>query len=375
MNKTADNIILVDEEVKIVEFDKFEAELVEFESKYKGLVYDLDDEDQTEYAKQNKKELRKSWNALEKSRKEKKKFHQDKVTHIDSSGKVIRDRIDVLVKEIDDQTEVHASKAIKHAAKLHERVEFIESYSIFEIGEAVNLKMLDSRLKAVNKFIVDSSFENREADAALAKMKAVESLEGKIALLEKQEAQAKADEEQRIKDQAAREEQIRVDAAAEAEAEKERVIEKAKQDKIAAELQAEQAAEDAKNAKLKAKKDAAEAESNRIIAENLATENANQAAKKAEQDKQDAITAERKKAEQATADKVRAEEQEKARLKAIEVKEAAALKAKQDNVQNRAEVHTRVKIRLIAMNVDEVTAIAIVKALSRNEFKDLTINY
>ncbi len=319
---------------EIAEFNEFESKLAEYTNKFKGIVYDLSDEEQKKSAKSDKKAISKSINELDTVHKSVKSELLIKTKLIDGERKRIKDKLLILKDDITKQEEEFASIAIKHAAMLHEKVTDIENYALFDIGEVINFERVKASLKLAVNCKVDSSFEAREADGHMAKAKAIESLEAKIALFEKQERIEKEEKELAEKAQQEREEQIRKDAEAIAAKEKEA-------------------------AALKAKNDAETAK------------------KKAEADKKAAVKEAQEKAEAAAKEKEAAARIEVERLQALADDEAKKLKDKQENQSHRAKIHKQAKESLISLGkvIDEETAIIIVKAIASDQIKNVTINY
>jgi hypothetical protein len=316
---------------QIAEFNEFELNLSNFKKQYKGLVYDLDKPDEVAAAKENHKEIRKAYNSLEKIRVAKKAEFKAGVDLIDGEGKRIKDQFDVLCKDIKDQQDAHAQKAILYYAALQAKVDDITAIGIYE--EIPTLDELKKDLERVKTVVLDDSFDTRKADAALAVVETTEVIESKIALMEKRVLEEKAEKELAAKAQAEREEKIRVDALAEAAKEKEQALKKAKQDKELA---------------LKTAKD----------------------------DQEKAIKAEQDKAKLAAKEKEQAAHQEVERLQAKAEKEAAELLKKQNNQKHRASIHKEIKESIMATKLlGEKEAIELVKFLMTGDIKNVTINY
>ena len=310
---------------KIVDFDKYEAQLVEFETQFKTIVYDFSDAANLDMAKEDRKTINKAIKLLDETHTKVKADLLVKTKLIDSSRKSIKDRFIKLKESISDQLDDHANIAIKHAAMLHQKVEYITNLTVLLDGEVYNL---DDLLDEVKSIVIDSTFESREADGHMAKAKAIEFFEGKIAVEQNRKAELEkqriAEEEEQLK----REENIRQEAAAEANKQ----------------------AEIAKAAEIKAKKDA------------------DDAAKKAEEDKKAAEIKAKKDADDAVA-------AEQKRIQEISDNEKAEREAKEKNQKHRAVVHKAAKDSLIKLKINEDLAVSIVKAISKGLIKNVKIEY
>jgi len=331
---------------KLAVFKDFDSKLALYKKEYETRVYDLNDPEQMEAAKTDKKEVAKVIRELDDTHKTAKADLLSETRLLDGERKRIKD---VLIKVKDNagnQLEAHANKAVIHAAMLNDKVESINKLAEFDIETTITIELVQERLDLANNSVIDDSFESREADGHMAKAKTIELLQGKFMVMEKAATEEAEAEAARVKAQKEFEEQIRKDAAA-----------KADKEKLAAEARAKKAEEDKKAAGIKAKKDAEIAK------------------KKAEEDKKAAIKAEQEKAEKAAQEKELEARKEVERLQAIADEEAKVLKAKQENQSHRAKIHKAIKdeLRTAQLAADDDHAIKIVKLLISS--KNVTINY
>jgi len=331
---------------KLAVFKDFDSKLALYKKEYETRVYDLDDPEQMEAAKTDKKEVAKVIRELDDTHKTAKADLLAETRLLDGERKRIKD---VLIKVKDNagnQLEAHANKAVIHAAMLNEKVESINKLAEFDIETTITIELVSERLDLANNSVIDDSFESREADGHMAKAKTIELLQGKFMVMEKAATEEAEAEAVRVKAQKEFEEQIRKDAAA-----------KADKEKLAAEARAKQAEVDKKAAEAKAKKDAELAK------------------KQAEVDKKAAVKQAEEKAGREAQEKEAAARKEVERLQAIADKETAEVKAKQENQSHRAKVHKAIKDEMMAAQLvsDEDHAVKLVKLLISS--KNVTINY
>jgi len=331
---------------KIVEFNEFESKLALYKKEYETRVYDLDDPEQFESAKSDKKEISKVIRELDNTHKIVKADVLARSKLIDGERKRIKDVLLKVKDNVIGQIEAHENKVIIHAAMLNDKVESINKLAEFDIETTITMELVQERLDLANNSVIDDSFENREADGHMAKAKTIELLQGKLMVMEKKAAEEAEAEAERIKAQKDREEKIKKDAAA-----------KAEKEKLAAEARAKQAEADKEAAEAKAKKDAELAK------------------KQAEAEKKAAVKLAQEKAEREAQEKEAAARKEVERLQAIADKEAAEVKAKQENQAHRAKIHKAIKDEMIAAQLvsDEDHAVKLVKLLINS--KNVTINY
>lgn len=319
---------------KIVAFNEFETNLVTFKEKFDGIIYDLDNDDDMTSAMADKHSISKVRGNIDRAHKIGKADAKALCDLWDTEKNRVRGIADELYLGIDEQIKAHKQKKIDHDLALLTKVEDIRQHAIPVPDYIPKINDLTEALSNVNKISIDDSFEHLKAEASLAKTETIEKLEGKIALLEKQEAQAKADEEKRIKEQQERESRIAREAAAEAEA-------KAKE--------AEAARINSEREAAIARKDAAKlAEANRINSEQAAIDaekrrlaDLNKAEELAAIEKMAAI----EKAAQDERKRIAKEKQEEnIRIDAV----AFQAEKKKENQQHRAKIHKEAMESLIA---------------------------
>lgn len=230
-----------------------------------------------------------------------------------------------------------------HESKINE----IKGFANTEFLQTATAEMLKGAISCLDDMAIDSSFEEYEQEAKLAKFETLEALRTTLVAREKYEAeQAELEalrlaEQQRI--QREHEECIAREATEKAQREAEQ---KARLE--AERVQREKLEAEQREARLKAEKEAAELREQQLKAQ------AEQAAKQAEIDRKNAVEVERKRIEQeaqAKADAERkAEEQRKANVEHMRSINCEAVKALCFEIPSLTEEMAKDVIRAIAKN-------------------------
>jgi hypothetical protein len=243
---------------QIVEFDEFAAGLAQFKKDYEGVVYDLTVPEQEKQARSDKFSIGKLISKLDKVHAAVKAPFKEKVDLIDARRKQIKDELLEVQGKIKGQIQAHEEKAANQAEELQTLVTDIVELGLDYPGD--NPTQLATRLKTLESIKVDDSYQDRKADATLAQVEAIKSLEDKIAAAEKFEAEQKelADlrKEKEERDRADREAEIIKEATERATKMAE---EQAAEEKAEAAAAAQKEIDDANEAKAQAEKEAAEA--------------------------------------------------------------------------------------------------------------------
>lgn len=265
---------------------------------------------------------------------------------IDKDRKAWRDQCDALRDEIrkplDDWEKAEKDRVAKH----EQSIAAIHFYKTSVIADKDSL-WLKGVIKNVEDMVVDSSFEEFEEQAKLAKFETLEFLRKALVDREKYEAEQAELERLRIaeveRQQKERDEAIARQAAENARKEVEQKAQAEREKAEREKLEAEQ-----REARLKAEKEAAE-----LREQQLKTQ-AEQAAKQAEIDRQNAVEAERNRIEQeakAKADAERkAEEQRKANVEHMRSINREAIKALCFEIPSLTEEVAKDVIRAIVKN-------------------------
>ncbi|HIQ35480.1 MAG TPA: hypothetical protein EYH52_12815 [Acinetobacter venetianus] len=217
----------------------------------------------------------------------------------------------------------------------------------------------------IESVVIDSSFEEFEQEAKIAKFETLEKLRTALVAREKYEAeQAELErlrKEQLEREQRERDERIakeaadkaRIEAEAKALAEQRRVEREKQEAQEKAEREQREAAE--REARLKAEKEAA------LLREEQLKQQAIEREKQAEIDRKNAVEQERLRIEREQADK------EEAERKAEEARLA--------NVEHMRSINQEILNKLCAIGLDESQAKAVITAIARNQIPHVSIKY
>jgi len=281
------NDITVKKETEIASFSPYETKLIEFEKDYGTRVYDMSDPKQNSAARSDRLLVAKEQSAFQKIKKAAKASAQERVNFINGQGKKIDDRFEVVKQSVKSQIDKHETEIQERADALQSMVDDILFFGA--VGDDETSAQIIGRMDDLEAFTIDDSFENRKADATLAKVDTLAALLEKMGRRTEQEKFEKAAEDLKKTEQEARERKIAQDAAeaatreAEDKATRERQ-EREKQAKIEAEA-AERKAKEAKEAAERAAQEAA-AKAERQVKE------AEEKAAKAAKDERDKIQVE-----------------------------------------------------------------------------------
>lgn len=345
MTNTAE-VMNIEQPVKLVEFDEFEAKLKEYKAQYEGVVYDLTDPKQDKRARSDRLSIGKTVAELDRRHKAAKAPLKEKVDLLDGERKRIKDGLLEIQGAIKSQIEKHEAELQAIEDALAARVEEIKALSEFEFHPTS--QQIQERLDTLSSTAIDGSFANHEANAALAHRKSMESL---TALLESTlKAEADAAELARLKKEAEDREQAEREARIAAEA------------KAAAEREAAEAIEREKQAKIKAEEDAAAAKAK-------AEQDAKDAAARAEREKAEAIAKAQAEA------KAEAERIERERLASIEAERKEA-ERREANKKHCAKINNEAAAALVAeCGVTQEQAKAAIVAIAKKLIPAVSISY
>ncbi|MBD1590286.1 hypothetical protein [Pseudomonas typographi] len=282
---------------------------------------------------------------------------------IDAERKRVRDTLDAWQEEVRRPlTEWQAAEDAR-IDKHNDRLDWLRSLPLNLTGAtSAHVQDLIRQAEAV---AIDDQWEEFKAEAGSTKDLAIKALRAILAELQRYEAEqaelARLRAEQEAREQREREERIareaaeraRLEAEQKAQAEREATIRREQEAKAAAErrelelkLQAEQA-----------ERAAAQADANRIAAEQLAAQEREASARRAEQAAEQARLAEIDRAK-AAADALEREQKDREADKA-----------------HRAKIMGAAKEALMAMNITEDVAKAIVLKIARREIPNVTIQF
>ncbi|ENX48600.1 hypothetical protein F943_02132 [Acinetobacter ursingii NIPH 706] len=272
---------------------------------------------------------------------------------IDRDRKAWRDQCDALRDEIrkplDDWEQAENDRVAKHQAVIR-AIHSLHDENILN-KESHEIKGYIFDLENTE---IDSSFEEFEQEAKIAKLETLEKLRTALAAREKYEAeqaelerlrQAEIERQQKERDEA-----IARQAAEKAQREAEK---KAQAEREQAEKLARESAE--REARLKAEHEAA------ILREEKLKQQAIEQAKQAETQKQQAIEAER----------LRIEAEQAANIKADQEAEAARLA----NKEHMRSINREILNKFCEIGLDEGQAKAVITAIANNQVPHVSVKY
>lgn len=224
---------------------------------------------------------------------------------------------------------------------------------------------LSALLVDVNEFVLDDIWPELLKKFKVSHEAAVTTLTVTLERITMAEAQALELEELRRKqaeaEQAERDRKIADEAAANARAESEAKAERQRQDVERRAVEAHQREEAAKASEARQREEAAKSEQRRI----------DDAAAAAEQRKQDAIASEER---QAAAVKLAAENEAK-RISEEEAIQKSLAADREANKEHRIKINRAALVDLIAAGVSEEDAKTVIRAIGRNEVRNIKIIY
>jgi len=341
----------------IVEFNQFESDLAEYKARYENVVYDLAVPEQEKQARSDKLSIGKKIAELDRVHSAVKAPLKAQVDLLDGERKRIKDGLLSIQDGIKSQIQEHEAAIKAVADALLNKAMQLAYLAKFETPPTISV--VRDRVAQLKATVIDDSYGEQQALAALNKEQSLQVLEPMLLGLEAQEKAAAEAEQARIaaEEQARleREKQIAAEAAANAKREAEEAATKAQQE-------AEAATERERLAREKAEQTARE------TAER-AKKQAKEAAERAEREKAEAVA----KAEAAA--KAEAVRVERDRLAAIE-RERLATEKREANKTHCAAINNAAVAALV--NNCELTleqTKAVVVAIAQGNVPAVSISY
>lgn len=208
---------------EIVEFDDFEAQLLELEKDYGTRVYDLTDTDQETAARSDRLKVANTQSAFKKARLAAKDEAQQQVNLVNKKGRIIYDRMEAVKQHIKGQIDKRDQELEEHAEKLQAMVDEITELGIFITDDDYGTRwcptssQVEDRLSALKKIVVNDSYEDRQPDARRAFSDTIKKLEDMLVSVIKSEDEQseleKLRKEKEAREQAEHDERIRTEAA------------------------------------------------------------------------------------------------------------------------------------------------------------------
>ena len=283
---------------------------------------------------------------------------------IDAERKLAREQLEAeqarIRKPLDDWEQEEKDRVARHAGAIRAIRSLHDENTVNQEAHVIKGYLFD-----IEKLEIDSSFEEFEQEAKIAKLETLEKLRAALVAREKYEAEQaelerlrKAEQErlqreheERIAKEAA--EKATREAEEKALAEKQRFEREQKEQIELAERQQREAAE--REARLNAEKEAA------LLREQQAKERAEAAAIQAEIDRQNAIEQER----------LRIEREQTAKAEADRKAEEARLA----NVEHMRSINNLILNKLCEIGLDEDQAKSVITSIAKNEVPNVSIKY
>ena len=329
----------------------------------RSIVFDINNSKDRDAIKSLARKVSSSKTAFDSHGKELKEQYTAITRKIDADRKLFRDQCDALRDEIRKPLTdwEDAKKALD--LLINEKVEHVKSFPLYT-GEYPSAS-IQNLIDELNSIEINDSFGERKDEAELAKFKGIEALKSQYAIeLSREEKEAEIARLAEIE----RKENERLQAI-----ESDR-IQKERDEKIAleAKLQAErEAGEKARIERERVQKEKDEAEQREaklkheaeqaLIRERQLKEQAEQQAKQAEIDKQQAIEAERKRIEQQQFNQAEKERKEQ--------------EARKANKAHKKAVCDSILVELAKLNIDEATGQNLIKAIYNNQIPNISIKF
>ena len=311
----------------------------------KEAVFDLETKKGLKEATSYIFSLRKSKKPVADAHKEAKADAKVLCDALDAGKREIVGRIDAMIDQHDAPIKEAKEKEANRITGIERRIEIMKSACnlVYQNPAHYDSAGTQSLIKEVEAIIIDDSFEEFKADAALAKEETLQSLRSTIEGLIKTEKEA-AELEQLRKDKEEQDRKLR-------EAEIARQAEENARAKVEAELTAAK----------KSEREAKEAASQQAYQDRLIRE---EAAKKAERDKQAAVQAERQRAERVQQEGKRQAEESR-RLEQIRI----------ENVQHQGKVQAEINNAFMGIGLNSEQSMFICEHIFKGAIPHLKIEY
>lgn len=354
---------LITRDQVLAQFREFEERLAAADN-MRGRVYDLDNPRENKAARSDRLALGKTIAELDRRHTAIKAPLLDATRMVDGERKRIKDALLEVQEGIKAQLDAHEQRERDRVEAIQVRIAEIRSLNDFG-GFQPAATVVAERMESARAIVLDDSWQEFKADAALAKTETAEALDRLYA--ERAKAEAEEAELDRLRhEKEARERQEREERIAREAAEKARADAEAKAREEADRLERERQEAEQKAAQERAEAERKASEERERLERERAEEQA--AAAKAIADAQ--ARAERAAAEERA--RIEQEQAEQARKAEAERKADEARKAKQ---QHRAKIHAAAKSDLIAGGLDEATATTVVELIRDGKIAHVAIAY
>ena len=326
---------------EIAAFSEFRSQLATLKHDNEKAVFDYADPKGNKEVRSHIYKLRQTKSAVDKVRKEQKQESLEFGRRVDLTAKEISAEIESMIAIHEEPLKAIEEKEASRVAKLKERIDTMLAFEQYDTPmDSVAIKELSGITGAI---VIDDSFEEFKAEAALTKDRAMTKLASMLEATTKQEAEAL--ELARLREQAVAQEK------------KDRDAEIAKQAREQAEREAQARADqerlkrEAEENRLKLAAETAQRE--RLEAENRARESEERAAREI---KEAADRSERERIE----DAARSEAEQKRR---------------ESNKKHRAGINNAAVAALVAGGIDEQLAKDVITLIAQKKVPAVSINY
>ena len=348
MNAQVNELQVIDQNVIVAAFQKENGTKSLYEqiaNNARSIVFNMNDKKERDALKSYAYNLARTKTTVDNYGKELVSGIKAQAAVIDADRKFWRDNMDLLQEEIRKPLTDFENAEKARIKRLEDEVAVIKMPANL-CGEWDAASIKDAIQTLENK-VIDSSFEEFEQEAKLAKFETLEKLRTALAAREKYEAE-QAELERLRKEQLEREQRERDERIAKEAADKARIEAEAKA--LAEQRRVEREKQEAQEKAEREKREAAEREA-RLIAEK----------EEAELRAQQAAVMERQRIEREQAAK------EEAERKAEEARLA--------NVEHMRSINQEILNKLCAIGLDEGQAKAVITAIARNQIPHVSIKY
>ena len=332
--------------------------------KFEGVVWDFSKKKDRDTVASLAYKVGRSKTAIDAEGKKLKEQYTVFTKKIDAERKLAREQLEAeqarIRKPLDDWEQAEKDRVAKHEASIRAIRSLYDENTANQEAHVIKGYIFD-----LEKIEIESSFEEFEQEAKIAKFETLEKLRTALVAREKYEAeQAELErlrKEQLEREQRERDERIakeaadkaRIEAEAKALAEKQRFEREQKEQAELAERQQREAAE--REARLKAEKEAA------LLREEQLKQQAIEREKQAEIDRQKAIEQER----------LRIEREQVAKAEA----ERKAEEARLANVEHMRSINNEILNKLCEIGLDEGQAKSVISAIAKNQVPHVSVKY
>lgn len=357
MSNTAELIEFNKHEIEA--FSEFRSQLATLEHDNKKAVFNYADPKGNKEARSHIYKLRQTKSAVEKVRKEQKQESLEFGRRVDQQAKEIEAKIESMISIHEAPLREIEEKEAARVAGIKDRIDMMTAFDLLDAP------MLSAGLKdyidLVTNVVIDGSFEEFKAEAAIVKDAALTKLNAMLGTQVK--AEAEAAELIKLREQAAAQERKDHEAriAQQAREEAERI----------ARQKAEQERREREAEETRLKLQAETAERNRLEAENRAKQ-AEEDAKR--QIKEAAETAERNRVEAEQRRKDAEERTERERL-AVIAAQAAEQKRRERDKAHKAEINNAAVAAFVSGGISEEIAKQVVTLIAKKSIPAIAINY